>query len=213
MTRTTIAVLAAALLTTAAPLAAQQTTGARASSTKGFFLGLHGNSSTVESDEQDGQGIGTGDERGSGLGLQLGYGFTHNLALVLDGTGALLDLDGEDVGLGHFDIGLRYAFTGPTRPVVPYLEAAFSGYGLGQNDADFGDGTTGDVTLTGTGFTFGGGLQYYVAPKWALGAAFKYTTGEFDKVKVDDVSVDDLNIDATTTRINLGVTWYPGGGR
>ena len=116
------------------------------------------------------------------------------------------------MGFGHFDVGLRYAFTSPTQRVVPFLDAAYTGRALAQDDADLGDGTTAEVSLSGAGFTFGG-AQYYVSPKRAIGVGLKWTTGEFDAVKVDDVSVDDLGIDATSTRLNLGVTWYPMAGR
>jgi opacity protein-like surface antigen len=201
-------VLACAALVAAAPLAAQQTT-VPASSTKGFFIGAHLNGSSVTGDDfSDGDS-----ESGPGVGIQLGFGFTRQLAIVLDGTGAGLDVDGETVGLGHFDVGLRYAFTGPTRRFVPFVEAAFTGRALEQSDVDLDDGETGDVTFSGTGFTLGGGVQYYVAPKWAVGAGLKWTTGEFDTVKVDNVSVSDLGIDAKSARINFGVTWYPMAGR
>ena len=200
-------VVACTVLLAAAPLAAQ-TAAAPASSTKGFFLGAHlgGSAITVDelSDEQ---------ESGSGAGLQIGYGFTRQLALVVEGTGAALDTDGGTLGLGHFDIGLRYAFTSPTRRFVPFVDVAFSGRALGQDDADLGDGTTGDITISGAGLSFGGGAQYYFAPRWAVGAGVKWTAGEFSQVKVDNVSVDGLEIDATSARVNLGITWYPMAGR
>lgn len=202
MMRSTIAALYGAVLLSAAPLAAQMPA---ASSTKGFFIGAHltGSSVTVEADGEDEE------QSGGGAGLQLGYGFTPRLALFIDGTGTVLE---DDVGFGHVDFGVRYSFTSPTRRWVPSIEVALTGRALTQEDADFGGGT-GDVTLSGGGVTFGVGLQYYTAPKWAIGAALKVTGGDFDNYTVDNVTISGLDIDATSTRFNIGVTWYPMAGR
>jgi opacity protein-like surface antigen len=204
------AALVAAVLS-AAPLAAQAgaPAGAPASSTKGFFLGAHLNGSAVKADD-----LSEDSESGGGLGLQLGYGFTSQLALVLDGTAALIESNGEEATVGHFDIALRYAFTGQTRRVVPFLELGYSGLAVAQDDAVLeGVPGTGDLTITGSGYTLGGGLQYYVSPKLALGVGLKWTSGEFDRAEFAGEEIEDLGIDATSTRINLGITWYPMAGR
>ena len=203
MTRSRIAALSAALLLFTAPLAAQSPV---ASSTRGFFLGAHLNASSVSIDEDEFE---TEEESGGGFGLQLGYGFTSRLALFIEGTAAEIE---TDVALAHVDLGLRYAFTNPTRRWVPSLEVALTGRAIAENDADV-EGETADVSLTGGGVTLGAGLQYYLTPKWAIGAAVKWTGGEFSDFTVDNVTIGDLDIDATSTRLNFGVTWYPMGGR
>ena len=214
MTRSALAVLSTAFLLTAAPLAAQSVAGgtASASSTKGFFLGAHLNGSAISAED-----LSDDVESGGGFGVRLGYGFTPRLALVLDGTGAIINSTDDEYTLAHFDVALRYAFTGATRRFVPFLEAGFSGRAAGADDVtlylDDGSQTTGDLTISGTGLTLGAGAQYYVSPKVALGLGLKWTTGEFSTVKFDNVSVDGLEIDATSTRLNLGVTWYPMAGR
>lgn len=214
MPRSSFAVLSLASLIAAAPAAAQPVAGTfgAASSTKGFFLGAHLNGTALSAED-----LSDDTESGGGLGVQVGYGFTPRLALVLDGTGARFDVDGEEFTVAHFDVALRYAFTGQTRRFVPFLELGYSGRAAAQEDVTFflddGSTVTGDLELSGTGFTFGGGLQYYVSPKVAIGAGVKWTTGEFDTVKFDDVSVSDLGIDAMSARVNLGLTWYPMGGR
>ena len=71
----------------------------------------------------------------------------------------------------------------------------------------------GDLSIMGTGVSFGGGLNYFVSPSWALGGSLKYTMGEFSRVQFDKVSVDGFEIDATSARFNLGFTWFPGGRR
>lgn len=201
-TATLLAVAASALLA-AAPLAAQAPT--QASSTKGFLLGAHLTGTSLTIDD-------FGDEtaNGGGAGIQVGYGFTRRLALVADFTAGALE---DEVAFGNFDLGLRYAWTGATRRWVPSLEVGIAGRAIGQEDVLLDDGELHEVTFSGAGFTLGAGIQYYTSPRWAIGAGIKWTGGEFDRVQVDNVSVDDLNIDATSTRINIGITWYPQGGR
>ena len=198
MTRSTIAATLAALALTAAPIAAQTPA---ASSTKGFFLGAHLNGSSITVDEQGFEE----DANGGGLGIQLGYGFTPQFALFIDGTAAQLE---DEVMLGHFDLGVRYSFTSPTRRWVPSLEAAFSSRALTKDDADL-DGEVVDLEVLGSGFTIGFGIQYFTAPSWAIGAGLKFTGGEFSDIKVDNVTIEGFEIDASSTRFNVGVTWYP----
>ena len=203
MTRTTIAATLAALLLSAAPIDAQTPA---ASSTKGFFIGAHLNGSSVTIDEPEFE-----DEAdGSGLGIQLGYGFTPQFALFIDGTAAQLE---DEIGFAHFDLGVRYSFTSPTRRWVPSLEAAFTSRALRKDDAEFEDENgeifIADVELLGSGFTLGFGLQYFATPSWAIGAGLKFTGGEFDDIKIDDVTIDGFELDASSTRFNIGVTWFP----
>jgi opacity protein-like surface antigen len=202
MTRSTIAATLAALALSTAPVAAQTPA---ASSTKGFFIGAHLNGSSIEVDEEEFED----DANGGGLGFQLGYGLTPQFALFVDGTAAQLE---DEVMLGHIDLGVRYAFTSPTRRWVPSVEAAFTGRVLSQDDADI-EGETADLEVSGGGFTFGIGLQYYTSPSLAFGAGFKWTGGEFSSVKVDNVTIEGFEIDATSTRFNVGVTWFPGARR
>ncbi len=202
--------IASATLIAAAPLAAQGSTGP-ASTTKGWFVGFHLGSASIEAEE-----IFPTDDTysGGGAGLHFGYGFTPKFALAFDLTGSGVDVEGEDVAMAHFDIMARYAFTSPTRRVVPFLEAGFSGRAIGQENAMIEEGgPTGDLTISGGGFTFGAGIQYYMTPRWALGAGFKTTNGEFSRIQLDNVSVDGFELDGTTTRFNIGITWYAKGGR
>lgn len=194
--------LSFALALAAAPLSAQ---GAVRSNTKGLLIGagFAWQSITIDEFSED-------SESGMGLDLNLGWGFTPKFAVLFDGSGVSLDDDegGEDIVLGHFDLLARYSFANAARAFVPYVEGGFGVRVLAQDDADF-EGETGDVSLSGSAFTFGGGVQYFMTPKWAINANLKWTTGEFDEFQIDNVSFSGLDIDATTTRLTLGISWYP----
>jgi hypothetical protein len=182
--------------------------GGWASSTKGFLLGLYLNGSAFQADD-------ISDETYSGAGgaLQVGFGFTHHLALVGEFAAASVEGEGEDADLAHFDAGLRYAFTGPTRRFAPFLEAGVAGVRISVDDVPLGDGTSADGSLSGMGLMIGGGFHYFPSPTWAVGASLKWAIGELDKASVENVSVSDLDIEAVTARFNLGITWYPMAGR
>jgi hypothetical protein len=199
------AVAVALLLLTYPMVASSQRSGSAGA--KGFFLGLALNGSALTADDLD-----SDTENGGGLQLSLGWGFTPKLALFLDGSAASMDSDGESWILTHGDLGLRYHFAGANRSFVPFIEGALTGWVGSQDDVDFGNGT-GDLEISGGGFTLGGGFLYFFSPRVALNAGLKWTNGEFNKVKFDNVSVEGLDIDATSARLNVGLTFFLGGQR
>lgn len=197
------------LLAAALPAAAQAQRATPTFGAKGLFLGAALNGSAIKLDEFNDNG---GDETDSGGGLAIfgGWGFTPQLALYIEGSAARIDSDGDSWTLSHGDLGLRYHFTGATRKFVPFIQGAFTARKGSLDDVQFDDEDDVDVELTGTGFSLGGGFLYFLNQSVGLNADLKWTTGEFDKVKVGNISVDGLDIDATTSRINLGLTWFPG---
>jgi opacity protein-like surface antigen len=216
MQRTLTACAVACLVALTGQSASAQSTSAAPlrSATNKFFFGVALNGSAIQSDDITDSDV----ESGGGLEMQLGYAFTPKFALFLDGTGANMSPDvGDSYGLGHFDIGARWQFSNPSRALVPFVDVALTGRAAVQQDVmlsdEFGNSETGDLSVSGAGFTFGGGLNYHVSPRFALTTGLRWTVGEFSQVKFNNVSVDGLEVDATTTRFNLGFVWYPRGGR
>jgi len=71
------------------------------------------------------------------------------------------------------------------------------------------DGDTFDMSLSGKMLSLGGGVQYFVSPKLALDGGLSLALGKFDKQEIDGED-EDLDVkNSTTTRIRLGVAWYP----
>jgi opacity protein-like surface antigen len=180
---------------------------AQVSKNSGFLLNLHlaGNSLTWDLPDTENE-----TETGGGLGLGLGYGFGEQFALVVNLDAATVKFDNdEDDGsraLAHFDIGGRVNFGSTASAVRPYVNAALSGVAEGTS-ADDGEDA---VTISGGGFTVGGGLQYFFSPKFALDAAVQGTFGEFTKIQVGDLSQDiDEDAKFRTARLQVGVTWHP----
>jgi len=178
--------------------------------TTNLMLGLSLNGSAVRADD-----LNSSTESGAGLAAQIGWGFTKNFALVFDASAARIETVGGNFDLAHVDIGGRWHFVSASHGFVPFLEVGYSGRAAMENDVLMSDGAgntfTGDLSIIGSGISFGGGLQYFVGQKWALGGTFKWTAGEFTQVKIDDLTIDGLGIDATSARFNMGLTWFPMG--
>jgi len=180
--------------------------------TSRLFLGLGVNGSAIKADDAD-EG-----RSGGGLSFSLGWGFTPNIALVADLAGASMDAgDGEQYGLGHADLLARFSLARAGHAFVPYVEAGLTGRAAVQRDVtiidDQGNPQTGDLSISGTGFTLGGGAQYFVARSLALGASLQWTTGQFNQATFQDATVDGYEIDANSTRLTVGLSWYPMAGR
>jgi opacity protein-like surface antigen len=189
------------LLLTAAPAAAQLST------TRGLTLGLHlsGASLVVEGEDRN---------EGGGLGLRVGYGLSRIVTLFLQVDGAQVEVPSSDAlqgewSMGHVELGARFHFASTLRRWVPYLQAALAGRVVGVEDAVLNEEPVEDVSFNGGGFSVGGGLSFYLRETLALDLHLMWTGGEFTEIEVGNQSVSGLDIDAQSTRLNLGLAWWP----
>lgn len=209
----TTATLLAALLLSASPAAAQSASPAGVVKTKGLMLGAHVNGSSLSFQDED-------SEQGGGGGVMAGWGFTKWFMLYggvdaakLDFKG-LGDFDDQAEALGfkssytmvHADVGARFSLERGSM-AVPYANVAISGRVLTTEVLKE------DVSLSGSGVTLGGGVQFFFNPKFALDLGLQFTAGEFDRFEIGDYSgpVKDL-VDvknSTSARFNVGLKFYP----
>ena len=177
--------------------------------TSNLLLGLSFDASSIKS-------AGLGPSTGTGVGVagQLGWGVGKYFALVADASGARIGSLNGNFDLAHLDVGGRVHFVTARRAFVPFVEGGYAWRVVRKEEVVMSDPAgntyTGDMMI-GTGFSLGGGLQYFVAPTVAFGGAFKWTTGTFSRLQRDGLYVDGLAMDATSTRVNMGFTWYPMG--
>lgn len=91
------------------------------------------------------------------------------------------------------------------------MEASFSSVHVEFEDVLILDEVARDVTISGPGFSVGGGVSYYLNPSWALGGGLRWTSGSFDEVKVGNVTVEldeGEQYDLRTTRLELRITHF-----
>ena len=204
--RTAVALACGGLALTPLAVSAQQASAPRANTEK-LMLSLALDGASLSSD-----GLRDEDQSGGGFSAQVGWGFTRLFTLLAGASGAVLNPDDNEAVLVHFDLLGRFSFTNPGRAWVPFVETGISARIAGQDDAVVeveDEPQTVDLEMSGGGLTFGGGLQYHVTPAIALGASVRWTVGEFSTVKFNNDERDGFKMDATTTRLNLGITWRP----
>ena len=198
---TLIRVASASVLLVAGSAGAQ-----RAADVAGFHFGGGLTATSIKLDETSF----TDDERESGLGLNIngGYNFTRNFGVIFGLSGATIDDRGtEDFRVGHADLGARASFPGRSA-FVPYLELALTAL-----SADFDvqvQGQRREVELEGGGLTLGAGLNYFFSRRVAFDGSLRFTGGKFTKIQIDDRDAGDVDdVDVNTSRLNLGISFYP----
>ena len=180
---------------------------AQESTTRGFTLGVHaqGSSLTVEDGDQNSAG---------GGGVRVGYGLNRSVTLYAQFDGAKFDVRESnavsgDWTMGHVDLGARFHFANSLRSWVPYLEAAFTGRVVEVTNAIVDGAEAPDVSFNGGAFTVGGGLMAYFTETFALDVELAWSGGEFTEVEVGSISVTSLDIDANSSRLSIGIAWWP----
>ena len=201
-----LAILAGAVLLLAAPHAAE---AQRVSSkTSGLFLGAHieGASLKVEDSERS---------NGGGGGVVAGWVFGNGLGVFAQFDESNVDVRNQPGtegtwGITQFDAGLRYYFKRPASTVVPYVQGSGTFRDVRVKDIPDSPGTVLDVT--GVGFTAGGGVDLHVTPSVAFEFALLFTFGTLDEAEVDGTALPDFEgVSAQSSRLNLGLTWWPVG--
>lgn len=194
--------LAATTFAFVAPLSAQQST------TRGFVVGAHVGGASVKVEQAD-------RANGGGGGILVGYGLNRLVTLYAQFDGSTFDVSAQpDVEgtwtMAHADLGVRFHFANSLRSFVPYLQAAISGRAVSVSDIPATSPLSGqDVSLTGSAFTFGGGLMLYAKRTVAFDLGVVFSGGEFTDITVGNTTVSGLDADASSARYSIGVVWWP----
>lgn len=190
---------AAALLPGPAHLAAQAPPLPIRSDPSGFhFAGhVHGAGMTTEDDDEV--------ESGPGLALALGWGFNRSLTLYIEAAAAnvaMADFD-DSYTLAHVDLGARFHFGDSASSVLPYIAVAYTGRAAVADVLGY------DLTMSGAGLSFGGGVLIFASRRAAVDLGVKWTVGTFTEVEYRGAR-ESLDMDATSARVNVGVAWWAG---
>ncbi len=190
-----------AALALSAPLEAQEST------TRGFMLGLHGSGGSLSVEDGDRAEAGGG-------GLIVGYGFNRRFTVFGQIDGARFDEQSTgdvegDWTLAHLDLGVRFNFANSLRRWIPFVQAAVGHRSVNVVDPVVEGSQEEEVDFSGASLTLGGGVAYYLSPSWSLELGLHFTGGEFTTLRVNNVSVSGFDEDATSSRLNFGVRWWP----
>ncbi len=152
----------------------------QADAKEGFYLGGALLYNSINGDFDGTNGPKT--DSGAGIGLVLGYGFTPGLSLEVDwnATGHTAEiLSGatpSDAGFGALILALKYNFLSD-QPVQPFIRGGIGGYAFVIEDP------SGDLKLTGSGFDFGVGADYYAGPHFSIGAGVSRRLIDYKKIE------------------------------
>jgi hypothetical protein len=200
-------VLGAALLLAAADAPAQDTS-------RGVMLGVYGNLSAIQLDEDGG----TQAENGPGLGAMLGYGARNGWMFFARGNFAGItyeddgssDLESDGTyALGIVELGARYGLSsGPNAAFRLYGELGLSGTAL--SDEAVIDGEDVEYVFAGPALLLGFGGEYDLNRNVAVDLGMILGKGRFTTLEINGETADDSgDLDFTTVRLNAGIVIRP----
>ena len=201
MKMTPILVTTVAIHCLSTPMLAWSSTDAPPAAPDRLLVGAAVNTATLRGAELPGSRSGTGVE------VSLGYAFSPRLAVLAATSGARVDdSSGGSYTLGHFDLLARGSLRAPDERLLPHLSA-----GLSRLSAPFGDPLLPggrDARRDATTATLGVGLDYRFATAWSLSGSVKHSTGSLGGSGCPGAA-DRARGCADSTRVTLGVHWYP----
>ena len=179
---------------------------AQSSTTRGFLVGAHlgGGAVNIEGSEY---------ASGGGGGATFGLGLNRNFTIFLNLDGSVISeaADGGaaegDWTLGHADLGVRFHFANSLRSWVPYLSGAFTARAVSISDIGGNVGT--DGSISGGGFTFGGGIMIYPSQAFAVDISALFTQGQYTTLTIGGTSQTGFDVDSSSNRFAVGIAWWP----
>lgn len=183
--------------------------GAQKSNTRGLMANVHLNGVGITR-PKDGTTKRKA-ESGGGAGARLGWGFSPNFTIYAGLDVATLDFKDPgatgDFVLAHFDLIVIYHFANANRKFIPYIEIGGTGRAIGATIED----PTGNMDFVqgGSGWTAGGGFNYYFTRAAALNLGLQLSGGKFEDAEIDKTTIADTGGEVGSSRLNIGMTFYP----
>jgi hypothetical protein len=151
---------------------------------------------------------------GIGVGIGVGYNFPRRVGLFFHGDYAEIEDSPGTRRLEHFDMGVRFTFRGPEARWRPSLEASTGVRVSTRRGAEpsVSGPASEEEELSGSLFSIGGGVAYHFNPSLALDLRLRLGAGTFDRLSVNGQEIElerEERVRATSTRMNIGVAWYP----
>lgn len=135
-----------------------------------------------------------------GFGVTLGFGVSDRVTLFTRGDYAYRAT--------YLDVGARYSFGGASSALRPYVEGALTGAATGLRGGGFGDPGERGIRSTAAALTAGAGVEYFVAPNFALDLGLGYSRGRWIHTVPGEARIGESG-DFSTPRLNIGIRWRP----
>ena len=194
-----------ALVAVIAPIGIVQAQDAAKPGGSGLFLGFGVEATTLSYRPATG---GDTSHSGSGGALTIGYGFGPRWALFGRFSGATLLASDGNYSAGNADIGGRLLFRND-RAVMPFIHFGVSG----TSETHRLDDGTGRHTYESSGGAvfFGGGVAAHFNRQFAFVASLTLAGGQYTLFRRDKVDIVSSALPTSSSRLHLGLLWYPKG--
>ena len=177
------------------------------SNTEGFSIGISGNSLGWSSDYFT--RLDDEEPSGFGLGGEIGYGFTQRLELIarLDYSTLALNQEWDYFSMTNFDIMARFNLGSTTKRFRPYAELGVGNQSMSISPILLNNQLV-TYDLSGVGFAYGAGLNFFLSRNFLLTLNASGTTGNMSNFTVDgEGGVGDVP-DVSNFRVRLGARFY-----
>lgn len=176
------------------------------SNTEGFHIGLSGgykhwiSSYFNQLDELEPTGIGGG--------LNLGFGLNQHIELfaTLDYHTFSFQNDWDAYGMTIAGVGTRYNFGGTLQKVRPYAELAYNYQYLVVSPVQL-NGQLFKYELSGGALSLGGGINFFVSPRFAINLKGGANLGKFNSFLLNESGIEDRP-DVKTFQFGLGLNYF-----
>lgn len=171
----------------------------------GFYLGLALQGSYIGQDPAPGSLL-LIDENGGGLDVRFGYSFNPAFSLELTAGGANHDTNdaNTDMRFGTSRLLVSYRFM-PGQAVRPYVRGGFGVYSLRLEQPGI------EVTASGGGLPFSGGVDYFFNRHFSLGLDFTFNVIQYSNIDVKSgpsTVSQDVNEDGSQSSLALTFVYY-----
>jgi hypothetical protein len=145
---------------------------------------------------------------GLGGGLNLGYGLNQHLELFanVDYHTFALKNDWDDYGFTGVGVGVRYNFGGTLQAIRPYAEVGYTYQYLVINPVEL-NGQLFKYEMSGGALGLGGGVNFFVSPKFAINTRAGSTVGKFSSFLLNGDGIEDRP-DGKSFMFGLGVSYF-----
>ncbi len=145
---------------------------------------------------------------GLGGGLNLGYGLNQHIELfaTIDYHTFKFKNEWDDYGLTIAGVGARYNFGGTLQKVRPYAELAYNYQYMVINPVNL-NGQLFEYKMSGGAFSVGGGVNFFVSPKFAINLKAGANVGKFSSFLLNDDGIEDRP-DVKTFQFGVGVSYF-----
>ncbi len=176
------------------------------SNTEGLHIGVSGNYAHWTSsyfsklDEYEPMGL--------GAGVSLGYGINQHIELLASYNWHTFSFkeSWDEYSLSSIGAALRYNMGGTLQSIRPFVEVGYNYQNIFITPVDL-DGQLVDLQLKGGQIGVGGGLNFFVSPKFSINTKAGANLGKFSSFLFDNEGQPDKP-DAKIFHFGFGVNYF-----